>query len=235
MKDRPILVLQQVAHEGPGFLSQLLEARHAPSQIVSLHRGDPIPDPKDCRALIVLGGPMNVYEEKKFPQLAAQDIAIKRAIELSIPYLGICLGGQLLAKALGAPVMPNPGKEIGFYQIDLTPEGRKDPILQGLNAHLSVFQWHGDTFAIPDGAVQLASAHTCSNQAFRYGTSAYAIQFHLETTPQMIRQWACIYREELMSEGIATETLTPSDLDQRCAELRQSAELTLNNFLALTT
>ena len=128
--------------------------------------------------------------------------AIREAIAARKPVLGICLGAQLLARALGAQVTANPVKEIGWYNVEATAEGRRDPLFRHFADSEKIFQWHGDTFAIPDGAVHLASSPDCRNQAFRYGDNVYGLQFHLEVDEPMIHRWlhAPVNRREL--EGL---------------------------------
>jgi GMP synthase (glutamine-hydrolysing) len=145
--------------------------------------------PDRLAGLIVLGGPMNVDEVDKHPALAAEAGWIRDAVHSGLPVLGICLGSQLLAKALGAKVYPNPIKEIGWYPLDLTPAAEADRLFAGCPAEQVVFQWHGDTFDLPEGAVHLASSTACTHQAFRYGDNAYGLQFHIEITADLVDEW----------------------------------------------
>jgi GMP synthase (glutamine-hydrolysing) len=137
----------------------------------------------------MLGGPMNVYEEDKYSFLKKEDDFISRLIVEEIPFLGICLGAQLLAKACQARVRKAEVAEIGWSQVDLTREGRRDPLFLGATRCLNVFQWHEDTFEVPEGGVLLVKGKSCVNQAFRVGHHAYGVQFHFEATPQMISDW----------------------------------------------
>ncbi len=147
------------------------------------------PKIKDYDGLIVLGGPMGVYETDKYPHLKTEIGCVKDALSADKPVLGICLGAQILATALGAEVTPNGKKEIGWYGLDLTPEGKKDPVLGELGASEIVFQWHGDRFEIPTGAERLAKSDLCDNQAFRYGEKVYGFQFHLEVDEPTVKRW----------------------------------------------
>jgi GMP synthase-like glutamine amidotransferase len=140
--------------------------------------------------VVILGGPMNVYEEDNYPFLALEDAFIKMVLREKIPFLGICLGAQLLAKACGAKVTKSDYKEIGWFEVDLTPEGKQDGLFRGLPHTIPVFQWHEDTFAVPDGGILLGTSALCRNQAFRVGDSAYGLQFHTEVTPDMVKAWA---------------------------------------------
>ncbi|HEY7062816.1 MAG TPA: type 1 glutamine amidotransferase [Chloroflexota bacterium] len=193
------LVFQHVDCEHPGLFGDLLHVVGASITVVRLDAGDAIPDPTAYDALLVFGGPMNVDEEAAHPWLAAENAAIQRAIQAGQPFLGVCLGAQLLAKALGASVTANPVPEVGFDTVTLTPAGRADPLFRGCPPALPVFQWHGDTFALPAGARLLATAPACAHQAFRHGACAYGLQFHVEVTAPMVAAWGEIpaYRAAL--------------------------------------
>lgn len=194
------LVFQHIACEHPGFLKTLMRERGIGWDTVELDEGEPIPALGEYDALLVFGGPMNVDEEDRFPWLTAEVKAIREAADRGLPYLGFCFGAQLLAKALGAQVTKAPEPEVGVMPVTLTPAGRADPLFQGLPSALQVFQWHADAFALPDGAVLLASSPTCPHQAFRCGR-AYGLQFHVEVTLDMVEEWGKVseYRAALES------------------------------------
>jgi GMP synthase-like glutamine amidotransferase len=191
--------VQHVACEGPGLLADVLfqdgweldlRCMDAPGAI--------LPEKLEgYNALVILGGPMGAYEEEAYPYLYRVQQLIREAAGKRVPTVGICLGGQLIARALGAEVKPNPVKEIGWYPVRLTAAGRQAALFAGLPPEFPVFQWHGDTFALPEGAVLLAEGETCANQAFVYGGCVWALQFHLEVTPEMVANWAAIYAAEL--------------------------------------
>ena len=187
---RRLLVFQHVGHEILGTLDPLFRGFGFRIRYVNFGR-DPeaVPSLDGYHGLVVLGGPMNVDQTDAYPHLATEVRLIEKAIGSGIPVLGICLGGQLIAKALGADVGRSPEKEIGWYDLSPTPEGRADPLLCHLGDREKIFQWHGDSFAIPDGAVHLASSPGCPNQAFRYGDRVYGLQFHLEVDEAMIERW----------------------------------------------
>jgi len=187
---KPILVLQQVPHETLGTLGPYLLEAGLECQCVELFSQTPLRfDPDRAAGLVILGGPMNVDEVCRHPFLASEVVWIRDTIARQVPVLGICLGAQLLAKSLGARVYPNAVKEIGWYEIELTPEAQDDPLFGGLAPRQAVFQWHGDTFDLPPGAIPLANGATCRRQAFRCGRSAYGLQFHAEMTAPLIEDW----------------------------------------------
>jgi GMP synthase (glutamine-hydrolysing) len=214
---KPVLAVRHVAHEGLGTIGDALARNDVPVEIVdALAAPSPQPSPKGrwssadfdpgmWAGLVVMGGPMNVDEVKKYPFLAEEVRWLERAVEAGLPILGVCLGAQLLAKALGARVYPNKIKEIGWYEVELLPAAGDDPLLGSLGSStltpalsqgereesVTVFQWHGDTFDLPKGAQRLARSELCENQAFRYGRAAYGLQFHLEVTAEIIESWLC--------------------------------------------
>lgn len=196
-----LLVLQHIECEGPGYIADFAASRGLDLEVIRVFDGTPIPAPQNAEAMIVLGGPMNVYEEERYPWLVAENSAIQAAVSADVPYLGICLGSQLLAKALGASITRNPAEEIGFGDVRLSPEGSQDPLFRGFADVLPAFHWHEDTWALPTGGTLLASSDACPHQAFRHG-KAYGFQFHIETTPEMVSDWIDEYSGQLRSCGL---------------------------------
>lgn len=148
-----------------------------------LFAGEGLPDPGDIDWLVVMGGPMNVYEDEVHPWLPAEKRFIDRTLGDGAVVLGVCLGAQLLADVLGARVTRNEVPEIGWYPVTLTAEGQASPAFGRLPAEFTALHWHGDTFALPDGAVHLAESAACEGQAFAWGERVFGVQFHLECTP----------------------------------------------------
>jgi len=146
-----------------------------------------MPDVSTAAGLIFMGGPMSANDDLAY--LRHEIACIRQAVDRGQPVLGVCLGSQLLAKALGARVYKNSAKEIGWFDVELTDSGRRDPVLSGLDSPETVFHWHGETFDLPDGADWLAYSEQCRHQAFRVGSITYGLQFHLEVTPEMIADW----------------------------------------------
>jgi GMP synthase-like glutamine amidotransferase len=184
-----VLVIQHEAAGGPGYLGEALERRGATLEVVHLYAGDRIPDLDGYDLLLVMGGVMNAYQEDDYPWLADEVRVMRAAVAAKTPVLGVCLGGQLLARALGAQVHLGGVTEIGLIPIALTDAGRADPLFEGMGNGLEAAEWHYDTFAIPSGAVALAASATCAHQAFRFGDCAYGVQFHPEVTPAMLAEW----------------------------------------------
>lgn len=186
----PVLVFQHAPQETLGTLESHFADAGLSWQMLQLFREVPEElDLSQAAGLVVLGGPMNVDEVDRYPFLAREVQWIREALRIDLPVLGVCLGSQLLARTLGARVYPNGIKEIGWYPIDLTPAAAADPLFAGLEPRQTVFQWHGDTFDLPDGAVLLASSPLCRHQAFRYGRSAWGLQFHVEMTAELVHDW----------------------------------------------
>jgi GMP synthase-like glutamine amidotransferase len=191
MVSKEVLILQHVANEGAGTIRAYMEMHAIPFRFIRLFQNEPLPvSLNKVLAVLIMGGPMNVYEDEKFPFLKAEDLFIKQLIKENIPILGVCLGAQLLAKALGAKVFKAKTPEIGWGDVEISQGGAKDPLFSGLKSEvLQVLQWHGDTFDLPEGAVHLASSMIVSNQAFRYQDHFYRFQFHVEVDRPILEDW----------------------------------------------
>jgi GMP synthase (glutamine-hydrolysing) len=201
-KDCKALILQNASGEGPGILGGLLDRKGWDRQTIHLYRGEAIPsDSENCHIVIVMGGPMNVYEEDAYPFLVAETRVIGERLKKGFPVLGFCLGAQLMAKAGGAKVYKGQRKEIGWYPVRLSEEGTKDPLLKTFPDKFTIFQWHGDTFHLPQGAECLVGSDHYRNQVMRIGDMSYGFQFHFEITKEMIAQWLESGREEIREIG----------------------------------
>ena len=191
MEIRQVVILQHVASEKAGTIVDYLKKNNIPFQAVDLYQdGYVLPPLGSLRALIVMGGPMNVYEEDKFPFLKEENAYIQEAVKRKVPYLGICLGSQLLAKALDAKVYKAREEEIGWQTVDLSDRAAQDTLFSSVGSKtLKVLQWHGDTFDLPKGAVPLASSPIVPNQAYAVDGRYYGLQFHVEVDRPMLEQW----------------------------------------------
>jgi GMP synthase-like glutamine amidotransferase len=186
-----VLILKNITSEGPGTIGDFLAQRNMPLSIIDLSRDD-IPSAGGFDTLIMLGGPMSVNDEALYPYLTQEMKLAEQFMKSGKKVFGVCLGAQLMAKALGARVFPGAVKEIGWFDIELIGEGENDHMMAYLapdGKSCKVFHWHGETFDIPAGAERLAKSDLYPNQAFRYGDNAYAFQFHIEVRKEMIADW----------------------------------------------
>ena len=223
-----VLVLQHEPNVGAGYLGEALLRRGAKLINVRLDHGETIPQLEPYDMLLIMGGTMNVYAEEKYPWLAEETRTIRDAADANKAVLGICLGGQLLAKALGAKVHLGAATEIGLTLITLTAAGKSDPLFDGL-PQVEAVEWHDDTFDIPNGAVALACSKRCSNQAFRFGEKAYGLQFHPEVSPTMLAGW-------IKSEGGSTDRLSfQRAVNIKAATLQAQADRLVENFVRAFT
>jgi len=204
-----IYVLQHHPVENLGTIADALEGAALAWQYVRVYDGQPVPSSmKGAGGLIVMGGPMGVYQTDRYPWLRDEMRLIEDAVKSNLPTLGVCLGAQILAAALGAKVERNPnGKEIGWHPIKLGDSAQHDRLMRGLPATLTPFHWHGDIFDLPPGAVLLASSEKTPCQAFRYGDKAYAFQFHFEVTPDGVAAMADAFAKDLNRENIAADRM----------------------------
>ncbi|MCD1295145.1 amidotransferase [Methanocella sp. CWC-04] len=190
--------IQHVPFEGPANLEQWAKANGHTFTKTVLYYDEDFPKMNEFDVLAILGGPLNVYEEKDYPWLKREKKFIKDAIESKKAVLGICLGAQLIADALGGKITANKEKEIGWYPVTLTPEAKKSKVFGKFPEKFMAFHWHGDTFSIPPGAVRMARSEACENQAFEYGGHVYAVQFHLESSDDSINRLAKNCSDELV-------------------------------------
>ncbi|GAB4128389.1 MAG: type 1 glutamine amidotransferase [Thermogutta sp.] len=222
-----VVVFQQAPQENLGTLNDIFRASGLAVQVAHLYADVPKSmDWSSIIGLVVLGGPMNVDETRTYPFLKKEIQWIQQALTCQVPILGICLGAQLLAKTLGARVYPNAVKEIGWYDIHLTEASGDDALFLGLPGELVTFQWHGDTFDLPQGAVLLAFGPQCRHQAFRFGTHAWGLQFHPEMTVEMIDAWLS------HPENAKDLSLFPDD---RAETIRSKTPVMMRHYRTWTT
>ncbi len=232
-----LLVCQHVPFEILGTLNPLLKDAGFRIRYVNFGR-DPgqQPDPAGYSGLVILGGPMSVNDTNNHPHLKTEVDLIRRALDRKMPVLGICLGAQLIAKALGAQVRRNDETEIGWYDVHKMPAAESDPLLLHLEPSERIFQWHSDAFDLPEGAVGLARSDGCENQAFRWGDNVYGLQFHLEVDEHLIERWlrVPVHQEELrrLNGRIDPETIR-HETPQRIQRSQQLSRLVFRAFIDL--
>ena len=230
-----LLVFQHLDVEHPGIFRDFLAADGIAWDTVELDRGEPIPDLGAYTGLWVMGGPMDVWEEKSNPWLVAEKQAIKHAIEdLDIGYLGICLGHQLLASALGGEVAKG-SPEIGVLGVELNAAGQASPYLSGLPAQLDCLQWHGaEVTRIPHGATVLASSQKCAVQALAVGAKAFSAQFHVEVTADTVPEWGAVATyAQALDHALGTGALAgfQADVDVAMLEFNRCAKILYDNWM----
>ncbi len=224
-----ILVIQNCKTEGIGLYEEYLKEKEIDHYIFPAYSGKRFPPIKQFDAFIVAGTPVSANELHKHRFLKNEWRYLKKVIRLNKPYLGICFGGQLLARLLGAKVRRNPVMEIGGYEVKLTPAGKRNRFFKGFPKRFPVFHWHQDTFDIPRGAKLLVQGVDCKNQAFSYN-KALALQFHLEVTSREAGVWADNYRKELKRVN-KTKRQVVRESQTREKEMKKLAFLLLDNFL----
>jgi len=228
---KQVVVFRHAAHEGPGYLADFLARRGIPYRLVRIDAGDPVPQSLDgVSGLVFMGGPMSVNDD--LPWIPRVTDLIRRAIAAEVPVLGHCLGGQLMAKALGAPVTRNRVKEIGWLPVHVLDTPEAVTWFDGLPREFLVYHWHGETFAIPPGAARLLESEHCPNQAFALGKHL-ALQCHIEMTPDLIAAWVKEADGELEPSGTVQggeEQLR--DVEARTRELHRVADVLYERWVA---
>lgn len=223
MKQLRIQCLQHVPFEGPAYVMDWAVENGHLFTITKLYEKQAFPALDELDFLVIMGGPMSVNDEMKFPWLINEKAFIRACILAGKSVLGICLGAQLMASAMGAPVVPNCQPEIGWFVLQKTEMAKTLPLLEGFQTDQPVFHWHGDTFGIPAGAKHLLKSEACVNQAFLLGESALGLQFHLEMTPAAL---------QTMLKNGSGELSSDEPYVQSATEIRNNADLlTYNNKL----
>jgi GMP synthase-like glutamine amidotransferase len=232
-----LLVFQHIDCEHPGQLRHYLRQDRIEWHTIALDRGEPIPPLDGYDALWVMGGPMDVWDVEENPWLIAEKAAIRHWVrELDRPFLGLCLGHQLLADALGGTCGPQRPPEIGILEVELTPQGRSDPLFAGMPSRQKVLQWHSvQVCQPPDHAVILAASDTCRVQAMRLGRSVWSMQYHVEVEPDTIANWGAVpaYRQALEATlGSGALDRIGAEAETNMSSFTNNAERLYCNFMA---
>jgi GMP synthase (glutamine-hydrolysing) len=232
MSRKRILILQNALTDPAGYLGEQLQEKAIVYDACKVEE-EALPAPNSYAAIIALGGPQHLYERKKYPYFDVEEAMIRQIVQQDIPFLGVCLGGQMLASAFNGEVKRHSETEIGFYDIPLTAEGIVDPLYAGFPGYHTTFHWHEDTFDLPEGSILLASNSITTNQAFRYGRRAYGIQYHIELTPEMLQEWMSHVdsQEEALDKDLVDAIL--QDSQRQFALYRAHTRLMLENFLRI--
>ena len=203
-----VTILQHIHCETPGIISDCLQSADIDTRWIQTFKGDPIPSSMIAQdGLIVMGGPMSVYDHEQFPFLLEEQRLIEAALKDDRPVLGVCLGSQLLAATLGAEVKRGAQKEIGWHPITLSQGAASDTLWKDLPQRFTAYHWHGDVFDLPYETVSLASSELTPCQGFRYGKNAYGFLFHMEMTEKIIRNMVEEFNAELEEENIAGQSI----------------------------
>ncbi len=230
MTRRVAQAFRHVGFEDLGSFEAPLRAAGYGIEYIEMAECDPAAlDPLAPDLLVVLGGPIGVYDHAAYPVVSAERLLLEERLRAGRPTLGICLGAQLMAAALGARVYPGPSKEIGWAAVDLTPDARKHPV--AALESVPVLHWHGDTFDLPDGCDRLASTPLCRNQAFSRGKEVLAVQFHPEAVASRFEYWLIGHASELASAGIDPAALR-ADARRHGSGLEKAGAAMIRDWLA---
>lgn len=203
-----MLAIQHICCEPPGKIDEALNARGFSTARVQIFKGHRVPgEIAEAAGLVLMGGPMGVYEQDRYPFLREEARLIEQALKKDKPVLGVCLGSQLLATVLGAHVKPGEKKEIGWHPVRLNEPASTDILWRGIGGTFVAYHWHGDVFDLPSDSVSLASSTLSSCQAFRYGSNAYGFLFHMEVTETIVRNMVRVFADELRAEELDAEEI----------------------------
>lgn len=217
---KPVAIIRHIPCEGPGYLENILRKYKIPIHLIAVDQDETIPRQiNHYSGLVIMGGPMSVNDEDAW--IKDEIKLIQHTISQGKPVLGHCLGGQFIAKSLGAAVVQNPVKEIGWHPVSSNKDSNLADWTNEFNQAQQVFHWHGETFEIPEGAQRLLSNKHCVNQAFRYKENVLAFQCHIEMTQAMIDEWSTLYKDELSH---------PNNTIQSKEEMMRSTSLHIHNL-----
>ncbi len=228
---KPLYIFRHIACEGPGYLADVLDRYHIPSQLIAIDAGDSVPaDTRDCSGLVLMGGSMSVNDP--LPWIEQELKLIREAQARDLPVLGHCLGGQLISKAMGGTVTKNKVREIGWHPVRPSQNATAEKWLVELPDNLNVFHWHDEMFSIPEGAEVILENANCPHQAF-VSDKTLALQCHIEMTAPMVSEWAELYRDELenSSSTVQTAEQMTSNLPEHTTGLQHVADKLYQQWL----
>ncbi|MCP5141714.1 MAG: type 1 glutamine amidotransferase [Gammaproteobacteria bacterium] len=228
---KPVRIFRHIECEGPGYLAEFLDHRKIPWELVAIDRGESVPaDIDEVSGLVFMGGPMSVNDD--LPWVHAEQELIRKAAAAHMPVLGHCLGGQMIAKALGATIGPNNVKEIGWHEVVRIDSPASQDWLAPLPRRFDAFHWHGETFSLPPGAWPLLRSEHCCNQGFVVD-NMLGLQFHVEMTADMVREWAGLYAAEISepSGSVQSAAQMIDNLDNHAAALNEVAKKLYERWL----
>ena len=229
---KPVRIFRHITCEGPGYLGTLLDKQQVPYEIIRIDENQPVPQSlDDVSGLVFMGGSMSVNDPLAW--IADEVNLIQAARKLDMPMLGVCLGSQLIAKALGVTVGKGTGQEIGWANVRKTQPQQNNGWFDGLDDEFIAFHWHGETFPIPPGADHLLASDCYEHQAFSIGNTL-ALQFHLEMTADMVREWVGLYQNDVHCGDpcVQAEATLLAKTDASVSELNKVADVVLNNWIS---
>ena len=227
---KSVAIVRHAAHEGPGYFAEFLDRRRITHRLIRIDAGDPVPQSLDgISGLVLMGGPMSVNDD--LPWIPKVVRLIQQAIKDDVPVLGHCLGGQLMAKALGGAVTRNPVREIGWLPVERVEGPVARRWLDDLPPRFDVYHWHGETFSVPNGAARILASRDCPNQAYALGKHL-GMQCHVEMTPALIESWAATGADELKpSATVQTREQMLADVQNRTTQLHRVADVLYTRWI----
>jgi GMP synthase-like glutamine amidotransferase len=231
-----VLILQHILENPAGRVGSILDEYEIFYHLIHVGR-DHLPDPTRYHAIIVLGGSQHLYDKRRFTYTIPEEAYLHRAVKDGIPYLGMCLGGQLLANTFQATIQKLPKVYAGFLHVHFTEAGKEDPLYQGLPGYQQAFQWHEDCFLLPEGAIEIARETSGFNQGFRYGEKAYGLQYHIELTEEILDTWLhdpSMKKEFIDVYGIEAYKKTEKEAIELYPTYARHSTIMLQNFFKLS-